>query len=85
MLAFPGVFRGLLDTHSHRVDESMLLAAARAIAGVVSDDELNANYVIPSVFHPDVHGAVAAAVRSAVAASGAATSGPVAPSGSAAG
>ena len=85
VLAFPGVFRGLLDTHSHRVDESMLLAAARAIAGVVSDDELNANYVIPSVFHPDVHGAVAAAVRSAVAASGAATSGPVAPSGSAAG
>ena len=68
VLAFPGVFRGLLDAQSHRVDESMLLAAAQAIAAVVTDDELNANYVIPSVFHPDVHGAVATAVRSAVAA-----------------
>jgi malate dehydrogenase (oxaloacetate-decarboxylating) len=71
VLAFPGVFRGLLDAHSHKVDEGMLLAAAQAIAAVVTDDELNANYVIPSVFHPDVHGAVAAAVRSAVSANAA--------------
>jgi malate dehydrogenase (oxaloacetate-decarboxylating) len=71
VLAFPGVFRGLLDAHSHKVDEGMLLAAAQAIAAVVTDDELNANYVIPSVFHPDVHAAVAAAVRSAVSASAA--------------
>ncbi|MET9018963.1 NAD-dependent malic enzyme [Actinopolymorpha sp. NPDC004070] len=70
VLAFPGVFRGLLDAQSHHVDESMLLAAAQAIANVVTEEQLNANYVIPSVFHPDVHGAVAAAVRDAVAASG---------------
>ncbi|GAA4987836.1 NAD-dependent malic enzyme [Actinopolymorpha pittospori] len=68
VLAFPGVFRGLLDAHSHHVDDSMLLAAAQAIADVVSEGELNANYVIPSVFHPDVHNAVAAAVREAVSA-----------------
>ncbi len=49
----------------------MLLAAAQALAAVVTDDELNANYIIPSVFHPDVHGAVATAVRSAVAAASA--------------
>ncbi|HEY8456990.1 MAG TPA: NAD-dependent malic enzyme [Actinopolymorphaceae bacterium] len=67
VLAFPGVFRGLLDAHSHRVDEALLLAAARAIASVVSDDELNPHYIIPSVFHPDVHQAVAVAVRNAVA------------------
>ena len=40
----------------------MLLAAAKALAGVVTDDELNAAYIMPSVFHADVHGAVAAAV-----------------------
>ena len=68
VLAFPGVFRGLLDAQSHHVDENVLLVAAGAIAGVVSDEELNANYVIPSVFHPDVHSAVAAAVRAAVSA-----------------
>ncbi|SDS54919.1 NAD-dependent malic enzyme [Actinopolymorpha singaporensis] len=69
VLAFPGVFRGLLDAQSHHVDETMLLAAAQAIANVVTEDQLNVNYVIPSVFHPDVHSAVAAAVRDAVAAS----------------
>ncbi|GAB3425098.1 NAD-dependent malic enzyme [Flindersiella endophytica] len=66
VLAFPGVFRGLLDAHSHNVTESMLLAAARAIASVVADEELNPNYVIPSVFHPEVHQVVASAVREAV-------------------
>jgi malate dehydrogenase (oxaloacetate-decarboxylating) len=65
VLAFPGVFRGLLDAHSHEITTSMLLAAARALAGVVSDDELNAAYIVPSVFHADVHHAVAAAVRRA--------------------
>jgi malate dehydrogenase (oxaloacetate-decarboxylating) len=66
VLAFPGVFRGLLDAHSHNVTENMLLAAARAIASVVADEELNPNYVIPSVFHPEVHQVVASAVREAV-------------------
>ena len=65
VLAFPGVFRGLLDAHSAEVTTPMLLAAARALAGVVTDDELNAAYITPSVFHADVHHAVATAVRRA--------------------
>jgi malate dehydrogenase (oxaloacetate-decarboxylating) len=66
VLAFPGVFRGLLDAHSATVSTDMLLAAARALAATVSDDELNASYIVPSVFHPDVAETVAAAVRAAV-------------------
>jgi malate dehydrogenase (oxaloacetate-decarboxylating) len=65
VLAFPGVFRGLLDASATRIDETLLIAAAEAIAGVVTTDELNANYIIPSVFHADVHHAVATAVRQA--------------------
>ena len=65
VLAFPGVFRGLLDAHSSQVETSMLLAAAGAIADVVTDEERGPNYVIPSVFHPDVHQQVAQAVREA--------------------
>ncbi len=68
VLAFPGVFRGLLDAAATRIDTSLLVAAAEALAGVVGDDELNANYIIPSVFHADVHTAVAAAVREEAAA-----------------
>ncbi|MGZ4597198.1 MAG: malic enzyme-like NAD(P)-binding protein [Actinomycetes bacterium] len=66
VLAFPGVFRGLLDAHSKTVSVDTLIAAARALAAVVTDDELNASYIVPSVFHPDVAAAVAAAVRGAV-------------------
>jgi malate dehydrogenase (oxaloacetate-decarboxylating) len=66
VLAFPGVFRGLLDAHSHSITTGMLLAAARALADVVTPDELNASYIVPSVFHPDVAHAVAAAVSKAV-------------------
>jgi malate dehydrogenase (oxaloacetate-decarboxylating) len=65
VLAFPGVFRGLLDASATRVDEALLLAAAEAVASAVTQDELNANYIIPSVFHADVHTSVAAAVRQA--------------------
>jgi len=65
VLAFPGVFRGLLDARSAEITTSMLLAAARALAGVVTDAELNAAYIMPSVFHADVHTAVATAVRKA--------------------
>ena len=65
VLAFPGVFRGLLDARSKEITSTMLLAAARALAGVVSDAELNASYITPSVFNADVHTAVAAAVRRA--------------------
>jgi malate dehydrogenase (oxaloacetate-decarboxylating) len=65
VLAFPGVFRGLLDAHSPTINEDVLLAAATAIASVVREEELNANYIIPSVFHSEVHHAVATAVRDA--------------------
>jgi malate dehydrogenase (oxaloacetate-decarboxylating) len=63
VLAFPGVFRGLLDAQSTNITPAMLLAAAQALASVVTDDELNASYIMPSVFHADVHHVVAAAVR----------------------
>ncbi|HEX6578708.1 MAG TPA: NADP-dependent malic enzyme [Jiangellaceae bacterium] len=66
VLAFPGVFRGLLDAHSRTITDEMLLAAARALAGTVNDDELNAAYIVPSVFHPGVTEAVAAAVHDSV-------------------
>ena len=62
VLAFPGVFRGLLDARASEITTDMLLRAAYAIAHVVSDDELNANFIIPSVFHPDVPKRVAAAI-----------------------
>ncbi|MBF0689734.1 MAG: NAD-dependent malic enzyme [Cellulomonas sp.] len=65
VLAFPGVFRGLLDAQSRSVTESMLLAAARALASVVHPDELNPTYIVPSVFNPEATTAVAAAVRAA--------------------
>jgi len=66
VLAFPGVFRGLLDAQSRKVDERLLLAAAHAIAAVVKSEELNASYIVPSVFHPEVHQSVARAVAAAV-------------------
>jgi malate dehydrogenase (oxaloacetate-decarboxylating) len=62
VLAFPGVFRGLLDARATEISDGMLLAAAEAIAAVVRDDQLNANFIIPSVFDPHVTEAVAAAV-----------------------
>ncbi|MDX6295546.1 MAG: hypothetical protein QOH50_4621 [Kribbellaceae bacterium] len=65
VLVFPGVFRGLLDAQSSKVSIQMELAAAKALAGVVTDDELNADYIVPSVFHPEVHTMVAHAVRDA--------------------
>ncbi|MDQ3449367.1 MAG: NAD-dependent malic enzyme [Actinomycetota bacterium] len=71
VLAFPGGFRGLLDAHSREITTNLLLAAARALAATVADDELNANYIVPSVFNPDVATAVAKAVRDAALAGGA--------------
>jgi malate dehydrogenase (oxaloacetate-decarboxylating) len=65
VLAFPGVFRGLLDAQSRLVTDNMLIAAAQALADVVSPDEIGPHYIIPSVFHPDVASSVAAAVRDA--------------------
>src|SRR4051794_3922436 len=65
VLAFPGVFRGLLDARAREVTTEMLLSAASALAHCVSDEQLNATYIIPSVFDPAVPTAVAAAVREA--------------------
>jgi malate dehydrogenase (oxaloacetate-decarboxylating) len=65
VLAFPGVFRGLLDAQSRIVTDGMLIAAAHALADVVSPDEIGPHYIIPSVFHPDVASSVAVAVRDA--------------------
>ena len=62
VLAFPGVFRGLLDAQSSRVTDELLLAAARALASTVHPDQLNATYIVPSVFNPDVTTVVAEAV-----------------------
>ena len=62
VLAFPGVFRGLLDARAEDVTVDMLLRAADALARIVSDEELNVSYIIPSVFHPDVAKRVAAAI-----------------------
>jgi malate dehydrogenase (oxaloacetate-decarboxylating) len=63
VLAFPGIFRGLLDAQSRKVTNRMLVAAAQALAAVVLPDELGPNYIVPSVFHPDVASSIAAAVR----------------------
>jgi malate dehydrogenase (oxaloacetate-decarboxylating) len=73
VLAFPGVFRGALDVRASTINEEMKLAAARAIASVVSDDDLDPEYIIPSVFNRDVAPAVATAVAEAARASGVAS------------
>jgi malate dehydrogenase (oxaloacetate-decarboxylating) len=65
VLAFPGVFRGALDVRATTITEGMKLAAAEAIAAAVKPDELEPDYVIPSVFNRDVAPAVAAAVTHA--------------------
>jgi malate dehydrogenase (oxaloacetate-decarboxylating) len=72
VLAFPGIFRGALDVRAVQISEPMKMAAARAIARIVRDDELREDYVIPSVFNRDVAPAVAAAVSDGARASGAA-------------
>jgi hypothetical protein len=63
VLVFPGFFRGLLDAQARTVSTDLAVAAARAIAAVVKPTELNASFIIPSVFNPEVAPAVAAAVR----------------------
>jgi malate dehydrogenase (oxaloacetate-decarboxylating) len=63
VLAFPGVFRGMLDAQARGYTEDMALAAARAIADVVGEDALNASVIVPSVFDARVAPSVAAAVR----------------------
>jgi malate dehydrogenase (oxaloacetate-decarboxylating) len=65
VLAFPGVFRGLLDARARDITIDMLLRAADAIAHVVRDEELNPSFIIPTVFNAEVPKAVAAAIRGA--------------------
>jgi malate dehydrogenase (oxaloacetate-decarboxylating) len=62
MLCFPGLFRGLLDVKATGVNEQIKLAAARAIAHTVDDEELHEDYIIPSIFDRKVAGSVAEAV-----------------------
>ena len=70
VLAFPGVFRGALDVRATTINEEMKLAAAHAIAQVIPEDELHADYIIPSVFNRRVSESVAEAVAAAAVASG---------------
>ncbi|RWZ59789.1 NAD-dependent malic enzyme [Halobacillus fulvus] len=70
VLAFPGIFRGALDVRATRINEKMKIAAAEAIASLVSDEELSEDYVIPAPFDPRVAPAVAAAVAKAAMESG---------------
>jgi malate dehydrogenase (oxaloacetate-decarboxylating) len=69
-LAFPGIFRGALDVRARRVNEAMKLAAARALAAVVKPKELSADYILPSIFNPEVAKNVASAVSRAAIATG---------------
>lgn len=70
VLAFPGIFRGTLDVRASDINDEMKIAAAKAIAELVSDEELNAEYVIPAPFDPRVGSAVAKAVAEAARKSG---------------
>ncbi len=63
VLAFPGIFRGLLDAGAKKISDDLLVAAAEAIADCVSESQLNASFIVPSVFDPQVVTKVAAAVK----------------------
>ena len=64
MVAFPGIFKGALEGRALQITEEMKLAAAKAIASLVPDNELNENNIIPEAFHPEVANLVAEAVKS---------------------
>ena len=70
VLCFPGLFRGVLDARASDVNDEMKVAAAYAIAGLVSDEELTAEYILPAAFDPRVKDAVAKAVAEAARKSG---------------
>ena len=72
VLAFPGIFRGALDVRASDINEEMKIAAAKAIASLVSDEELSPDYIIPKAFDERVGKTVAAAVAQAARDSGAA-------------
>lgn len=70
VLCFPGLFRGALDVRASDINDEMKIAAAYAIAGLVSDEELRADYILPAAFDPRVKDAVASAVAQAARKSG---------------
>ena len=70
VLAFPGIFRGTFDVRASDINEEMKMAAAKALAGLISDEELTADYIIPYAFDPKVGPAVAKAVAQAARDSG---------------
>ena len=70
VLAFPGIFRDALDARASDIYDAMKIAAAKALAGLISDEELNADYIIPAAFDPRVKDAVANAVKQAAYDSG---------------
>ena len=70
VLAFPGIFRGTFDVRASDINEEMKVAAAEALAGIISDEELSADYIIPAAFDPRVGPAVAKAVAQAARDSG---------------
>ena len=70
VLAFPGIFRGTFDVRASDINEEMKMAAAMAIANLITDEELNEDYIIPAAFDPRVGPAVAKAVAEAARASG---------------
>ena len=72
VLAFPGIFRGALDARASEINDEMKIAAAHAIAELVSEDELSCDNILPKAFDPGVGKAVAAAVKTAAVNSGAA-------------
>ena len=65
VLCFPGIFRGALDVRASQITENMKIAAAYALAGLVSDEELCADYILPKAFDPRVKDAVAKAAAEA--------------------
>ena len=65
VLAFPGIFRGAFDVRASEINEEMKIAASNALAGLISDEELNEEYIIPAAFDPRVGEAVAKAVAQA--------------------
>jgi len=72
VLAFPGIFRGALDVRAKEINEEMKIAAAKAIASVITEEELNEDYIIPAAFDLRVAPKVAAAVAEAAIRTGAA-------------
>jgi malate dehydrogenase (oxaloacetate-decarboxylating) len=65
VLAFPGIFRGALDVRASDINDEMKIAAAKAIAGVIKDEELSCDYIIPDSFNGNVKDSVAKAVAQA--------------------